>query len=187
MISSNPTAGTNVTVGSAVNLLVSTGPPQVAVPNVVGQTQAAATTVIIGAGLVLGTVTTAPNSTVPAGSVVSSNPTAEAGVYVGSAVSLVISTGLPQTVTFSATVNSQRAQILTAVAAGDFNGDGKPDLVVANFNDNTVSVLLGNGDGTFQTPVTLRRRRQVPSRSRWGTSTATASSTWSSPTTTTTP
>jgi hypothetical protein len=35
----------------------------------------------------------------------------------------------------------------------DFNGDGKADLVTANTN-NTVSVLLGNGDGTFQTPAT---------------------------------
>jgi len=37
-----------------------------------------------------------------------------------------------------------------ALAAGDFNGDGKPDLVVANSIDFTLSVLLGKGDGTFQ-------------------------------------
>src|SRR4051794_20111383 len=40
-----------------------------------------------------------------------------------------------------------------SVAAGDFNGDGKLDLVVANFNSNSVSVLLGNGDGTFGAAV----------------------------------
>ena len=38
------------------------------------------------------------------------------------------------------------------VAVGDLNGDGFPDLVVSNFLANTVSVLLGNGDGTFQAP-----------------------------------
>jgi hypothetical protein len=36
-----------------------------------------------------------------------------------------------------------------AVAVGDFNNDGNPDLVVANEGTNTVSVLLGNGNGTF--------------------------------------
>src|SRR3982750_3886097 len=36
-----------------------------------------------------------------------------------------------------------------SVAAGDFNGDGKLDLATANNNANTVSILLGNGDGTF--------------------------------------
>jgi hypothetical protein len=40
------------------------------------------------------------------------------------------------------------------VATGDFRSDGILDLAVANFNFHTVSVLLGNGDGTFQDAVT---------------------------------
>jgi len=36
---------------------------------------------------------------------------------------------------------------------GDFNADGKPDLAVANSGSDDVSVLLGNGDGAFQTAV----------------------------------
>jgi hypothetical protein len=38
-------------------------------------------------------------------------------------------------------------------AMGDFNGDGKVDLAVADQNTGNVSVLLGNGNGTFQTHV----------------------------------
>jgi probable HAF family extracellular repeat protein len=72
---------------------VSTGPPSVAVPNVVGQTQAAATTAITGAGLTVGTVTSQPSSTVAAGSVISESPAVGTSVSSGSAVNLVLSTG----------------------------------------------------------------------------------------------
>lgn len=37
------------------------------------------------------------------------------------------------------------------VAIGDLNNDGNPDLVSANYASNSVSVLLGNSNGTFQT------------------------------------
>jgi uncharacterized protein (TIGR03437 family) len=47
-----------------------------------------------------------------------------------------------------------------STASGDINGDGKPDLIVAyNQTDRTqpggIAVLLGKGDGTFQTPVNI--------------------------------
>ena len=45
-------------------------------------------------------------------------------------------------------------RIPVAIVAGDFTGDGRTDLAVANQDSNDVSILLGNGDGTFQTQVT---------------------------------
>jgi hypothetical protein len=65
----------------------------VSVPNVVGDTQAAATTAITGAGLTVGTVTTAASTTVPSGDVTSETPAAGTSVASGSAVTLVVSTG----------------------------------------------------------------------------------------------
>ena len=41
-----------------------------------------------------------------------------------------------------------------SVAVGDLTGDGIPDIVTANRIDDTVSVFLGTGDGTFLPPKT---------------------------------
>ena len=49
-----------------------------------------------------------------------------------------------------------------ATAVGDFNGDGKADLAVANRNSNTVSILLGNGDAPSRRASTIAR---APSQS----------------------
>jgi hypothetical protein len=46
-----------------------------------------------------------------------------------------------------------------SMAYGDFDGDGKTDLAVANIDSNTVSIFLGNGDGTFGPRWTMQPGR----------------------------
>ena len=43
----------------------------------------------------------------------------------------------------------------TSIASGDFNGDDRVDLAVADLNTDDVTVLFGNGNGTFQPPQTI--------------------------------
>ena len=51
----------------------------------------------------------------------------------------------------------------TYLTVADFNGDGHADVVVANAGNNTIGVLLGKGDGTFQAPVST----SVPCNPTW--------------------
>ncbi|CAN7649518.1 PASTA domain-containing protein [Mesorhizobium sp. LjNodule214] len=90
----NPVAGSPVAPGSTVDLELSGGPAaQVVVPDVSGLTQAEALTRLTNAGLVVGTVTTATNSTVPSGGVSKMNPGAGTSVAPGSTVDLEVSAG----------------------------------------------------------------------------------------------
>ncbi len=77
--------------------------------------------------LYLGDSTYAPASTVPAPHTVAS--LAQSG--------------------FGGAVNYATGGIPYSVAAADFNNDGKIDLAVANLSSNNVSILRGNGNGTF--------------------------------------
>lgn len=64
--------------------------------------------------------------------------------------------------TFQAGKTSTGVNLPTSVVTGDFNNDGKLDLVIAGqpacngtCTPAVTSILLGNGDGTFQTPTTI--------------------------------
>ena len=93
VISQTPAAKTQVPPGSAIDLVVSLGLESVAVPDVVGQTQAGAEATILAANLVVGTINTEHSDSVPAGTVIRHNPAAGTSVAGGSAVDLVVSLG----------------------------------------------------------------------------------------------
>jgi beta-lactam-binding protein with PASTA domain len=132
VISQDPTAGTLVGAGSAVNLVVSLGSASVTVPNVVGQTQSAAENAITSAGLTVGTISQQNDNSVPAGNVISQNPTAGSSVGAGSAVDLVLSLG-PATVAVPNVVGQTQAAAQNAItSAGLMVG------TVSQQNDNTV-------------------------------------------------
>jgi beta-lactam-binding protein with PASTA domain len=63
------------------------------VPNVVNQTQAAASQTLVAAGLSVGAITTVNSSTIAAGRVISSSPAAGAVAATGTSVALVVSLG----------------------------------------------------------------------------------------------
>jgi hypothetical protein len=66
---------------------------QVSVPNVVNDTQTAATSALTGAGLALGSIASQPSTTVASGLVISESPAAGSSVAQGSTVNLVLSAG----------------------------------------------------------------------------------------------
>jgi hypothetical protein len=69
-------------------------------------------------------------------------------VFPAQAQTLPISFPAPTTFTSSlATSNSS-----TAIATGDFNGDGKLDVISLDYTAN-LNVMLGKGNGTFQSPI----------------------------------
>jgi beta-lactam-binding protein with PASTA domain len=90
VISTEPSADTEAQAGSPVAVLVSTGPAQVRVPEVTGQSEAEAKASLRAAGLEPGTVTKQEAAGAAAGTVLSQSPAAGSSVNSGQQVSLVV-------------------------------------------------------------------------------------------------
>jgi len=117
VISQSPSASTQVSPGSSVNIVVSTGPCPVPVPNVVGMSQTEASTAITAGRLVVGTVSQQCSDTVATGKVISQSPNASTQVSPGSSVNIVVSTG-PCPVPVPNVVGMSQTEASTAITAG---------------------------------------------------------------------
>jgi serine/threonine-protein kinase len=90
-----PQVGTDVKRGDQISYWISTGKPQATVPDLSGKTQEQATAALAEVGLELVVAGTEASTMVPAGSVISQDPSAGEKVTRGSSVSVVVSSGSP--------------------------------------------------------------------------------------------
>ncbi len=136
----------------AVEILQAAQP--VTVPDVVGLTQEAATSTLTSAGLTVAT-TSGSSATVPAGSVISQNPLADALVAAGTTVTLVISTGPPPVITSATTASGTVGvafsyQITATNAPTSYGATGLPAGLSVNNGTGLIS-----GTPTVAGPATV--------------------------------
>jgi eukaryotic-like serine/threonine-protein kinase len=93
IISTEPSAGLKVAPQTSILVTVSSGPPQVAIPQVVGLSQTKATAAIEEAGFVVGTVTKSHSPSVAGSKVMDSTPSGDSTAVVGTVIDLVVSDG----------------------------------------------------------------------------------------------
>jgi serine/threonine-protein kinase len=118
VLSQNPLPQAELEEGGAVDLTVSSGPEQVEVPTLVGLSQGDAITALNNAGLVLGDLKDR-NSDTPAGQVLAAKPGEGSLVDEGSAVDLVVSTGLIRVPGVVGDTESQARATLVSVGGFD--------------------------------------------------------------------
>ncbi len=116
VVSESPAAGSSVAPGSAVSLIVSSGPAAVAVPDVTGTTQIAAQAALSARPLALGAVSLQTSSTTVAGLVLAQTPPAGAQVSPGTSIALTVSSG-PSLATVPAVTGKSPSAATTALNA----------------------------------------------------------------------
>jgi len=162
--------------GDPVDLVVSSGPAPIDVPNVVGQSQSSAESTLVAAGLTPGNVASQSSETVPAGAVLSQDPSScLACALPGDPVDLVVSSGPPNAAPVvditapadGATGSSTDVWTFTGSATDDEDGDLAASLVWTSSKDgvlgtgSSVAATLSTGRHTIRAAVTDSRGTTV--------------------------
>ncbi|HZB70942.1 MAG TPA: Stk1 family PASTA domain-containing Ser/Thr kinase [Acidimicrobiales bacterium] len=123
----SPQPGGQVDVGSAVALVVSSGPPPVVIPDVRGMTEGAAIEALSRAGLNPDPGAPQPSDTVGPGLVINTEPGPGRSVRRDSRVVYVLSSG-PTPTTTSSTTTTSTTSTTEPDGGGDGGGDGDGDV-----------------------------------------------------------
>lgn len=159
VISQNPTAGSTLTEGAKVKLVISQGVKSTVVPSVVGKESAAAQSEIAAAGLVVSGITEEYHDTIAKGIVLKQSVEGGKTVANGTGVSLVISKG-PATVYYSCSYE------LTVPADAT-----KADITLSDANGNVIT-------SWNKTPVTGGQKYTISKSGITGSSTGKIKVTW---------
>jgi serine/threonine-protein kinase len=117
VISTDPAPGTEDQVGSPVTVLVSSGPREVSVPDVTGETQANATATLAAAGLKV-TVSKREVAEPAAGTVISQSPAAGSRLKAGAQVTIAVAQALKRVAAPSVVGQSEAQAVATLTGAG---------------------------------------------------------------------
>jgi serine/threonine-protein kinase len=119
VIRTDPQAGQTPPVGTAVTIIVSTGKPLVAVPDVGGDSEAAAKAALSAAGFSSITTSTQPSSAVKQGDVINTIPGAGTKVATSTTIDLVLAT-TPTTATVPKVTGDNEGTAMAALNAAGF-------------------------------------------------------------------
>jgi beta-lactam-binding protein with PASTA domain len=128
VISTEPSAGTEVQVGSTITLIVSSGPAPVRVPDVVGQSLSAAEATLTNAELTLGTVTQRVSTTQQPETVLAQSPSTGSSVHAGDKVNLVVAQA-PRETAVPDVVGQNETAAAAALGKAGFTPKTTPETV----------------------------------------------------------
>jgi beta-lactam-binding protein with PASTA domain len=137
VISTSPSPGTEVQAGSPVAVLLSSGPAQVRIPQVTGETQAQATASLTAVGLSVGSVSSQVSASQPAGTVISQSPAAGSSVPTGRKVNLVVAQATKDA-TVPGVVGQSETQASAVLGKAGFNPQARTRVVSAAAQEGVV-------------------------------------------------
>ena len=156
VMTQDPEAGAEHPYGEAVEVVVSAGPPQATVPDLIGQPNYQAEAAIEEAGLTVGTVTREPSGDIDIDHVLAQSPQPGAQQTVGSQVDFVVSTGalrvsVPDVrgMDQSAAVSAMRNAGLNVETVTEVSDDAPAGEVVRHDPPGNIGVEAGTGIRLF--------------------------------------